>query len=219
MIFSNFSLQLLVQEIHDCQKESELQQVIAETEMRETQKKIQHYNLEQLVEVPTEREEGTMRIIVCQMGGWASPEMREIKIAATEKLIQKYDINLCLFMELNFNWSKVNSSANLASWFMNKERETRCVTAYNIKENDELLRKHQPGGTGMLCRHKYLQYTRKPTMDPRGLGRRCSWPFFCKPMHVTRIIIADLCAIFLGDPFSITHVSYTGAFPKLILCL
>jgi hypothetical protein len=39
----------------------------------------------------------------CQMGGCASTEAREVKIAATEKLICKYDINLCLFMEPNFN--------------------------------------------------------------------------------------------------------------------
>ena len=58
-----------------------------------------------------------MQILVCQMGGCASVEAREFKIAATEKLIHKYDINLCLFMELNFNWTKVNSSANVASWF------------------------------------------------------------------------------------------------------
>jgi hypothetical protein len=70
-------------------------------------------------------------------------------------------------MELNFNWLKVNSSANLASWFTNSERETRCITAHNIKENDELFRKHQLGGTGMLCRHKCLQHARKPTIDPR----------------------------------------------------
>jgi hypothetical protein len=48
------------------------------------------------------------------MGGCANTEAREFKIAATEKLIHKYNINLCLFMELNFNWSKINSSANLA---------------------------------------------------------------------------------------------------------
>ena len=41
-------------------------------------------------------------------------EIREIKMAVTEKLIRTYDINLCAFIELNFNWSKVNLSANLA---------------------------------------------------------------------------------------------------------
>jgi hypothetical protein len=56
-----------------------------------------------------------MRIIVCQMGGYTSPKTREIKLVATERLIQKYYNNLCLFMELNFNWLKVNLSSNLAS--------------------------------------------------------------------------------------------------------
>ncbi len=64
-----------------------------------------------------------MQILVCQMGGCASAEAREFKIAATKKLICKYNINLCLFMELNFNWKKLNSSANLASWFHKEERE------------------------------------------------------------------------------------------------
>jgi hypothetical protein len=68
-------------------------------------------------EIPTVREDGTMRVLVSQMGGCASMETRQLKLAATEWLIHKYDINVCAFMELNFNWSKVNSLANLASWF------------------------------------------------------------------------------------------------------
>jgi hypothetical protein len=57
------------------------------------------------------------------MGGCASRETREIKIVATEQLIRKYDISFCAFMELNFNWTKVNSSTNLASWFHEEEHE------------------------------------------------------------------------------------------------
>jgi hypothetical protein len=34
------------------------------------------------------------------MGGYASTETRKIKIAATEQLIRRYDVNLCLFVEL-----------------------------------------------------------------------------------------------------------------------
>ncbi len=68
-----------------------------------------------------EREDDTMRVLVSQMGGCASMETCKIKIATTEQLIRKYDINLCAFMELNFNWMKVNSSANLASWFHEEE--------------------------------------------------------------------------------------------------
>jgi hypothetical protein len=93
-------------------------------------------------------------------------------------------------MELNFNWSKVNSSANLASWFQEEERETRCITAHNAEENNIVFGKHQPGGTGMLCRKEYLQYTHNTSIDPRGLGRWCSWLFYCNPTHVTRIVVA-----------------------------
>ncbi len=135
------------------------------------QKKIKRYNVAQLGELPQEREDGTMGILVCQMGGCARPETRETKIAATEQLIRKYNVNLCLFMELNNNWSKVNSSANPASWFQDKEREPRCITAHNTEENNILFWKHQPGGTGMLCGNKYLQYTQNILVDPRGLGR------------------------------------------------
>jgi hypothetical protein len=64
------------------------------------------------------------------------------------------------------------------------------VTAHNTTELDETFGKHQPGGTGMLCRHKFVQYARKPSVDPRRLGRWCSWPFYCNPNHVTRIVVA-----------------------------
>ncbi len=154
------------------------------------QKKIERYNVAQLGDIPTEWEDGTMRILVCQMGGCASVETRGIKIADTEQLIRKYGVNLCLFMELNYVWSKVNSSANLASWFMDDERETICITAHNMEENDILVGKHQPGGTGMLCWHEYLQYAQRPMVDPRGLGRWCSWLFYCNPTHVMRIVVA-----------------------------
>jgi hypothetical protein len=68
--------------------EGKLKQGVAETKMRAIKIKIQCHNVEQLGEVPTEREDGTMRIIVCQMGGCASSKMREIKIVVTERLIQ-----------------------------------------------------------------------------------------------------------------------------------
>ncbi len=98
-------------------------------------KKLRRYNVERLGDLPMEREDGTMRVLVSQMGGCASRETREIKMAATEKLIRTYDINLCAFMELNFNWSKVNSSANLASWLQDEERELRSITAHNTQQN------------------------------------------------------------------------------------
>ena len=49
------------------------------------EKTLAQYNVEQLGDMPLEREDGTMRILVCQMGGLASKEVREFKIAATER--------------------------------------------------------------------------------------------------------------------------------------
>jgi hypothetical protein len=182
-------IKLLVQEIHNRWEESNLNNKARDREMAAMQKKIERYKVAQLGDLPHEREDGTMRILVCQMGGCASKETREIKIEATEQLIKTYDVNLCLFMDLNYNWSKVNSLANLASWFQNEERETRCITSHNTKENKIVFGKHQPRGTGMLCRQEYLQYARNTLTDPRGLGRWCSWLFYCNTVHTTRIVV------------------------------
>ena len=81
-------------------------------------------------------------------------EVRELKIAATEIMINKYKVNLSVFMELNYNWATVASSANLASWFHHEEREVRLAVAHN---HHEMATRHQPGGTGMVCRHEFLQ--------------------------------------------------------------
>jgi hypothetical protein len=105
----------LVKDWHDRRSEEELNHVSVKMEMKAMEKKLTKYNVEQLGNIPLEREDGTMRVFVSQMGGCASMEMRKIKIAATEHLIRKYDIIFCAFMELNINWTKVNSSANLAS--------------------------------------------------------------------------------------------------------
>jgi hypothetical protein len=56
--------------------------------MEAMRRKIQHYNVEQLGGIPLERNSGAMRILVRQMGGCASAETREIKVAATERLIK-----------------------------------------------------------------------------------------------------------------------------------
>jgi hypothetical protein len=144
--------------------------------------KLKKYNVTQLGAIPIKREDGTIRISVCQMGECAGKEVREIKMLPTEKLIQKYDVNLAVFMELNFNWTKVNSPANLASWFHQEEREIWSITAHNTQEFDDILTKHQLEGTGMVCRSKFLQFSRKPLADPRGLGHWCSWLFTATPI-------------------------------------
>jgi hypothetical protein len=69
------------------------------------------------------------------MGCCASKEVQEIKIAAMERLIKCYIINLIAFMELNYNWSKVNSLENLASWLHKEERELCSITVHKLRNS------------------------------------------------------------------------------------
>ena len=188
-ILSDEEIRNLAKEWQDQRTEEELNQQTVEMELSAMESTLAQYNVEQLGEMPLVREDGTMRILVCQMGGLASAEVREFKIAATERLIKKYDVNVCVCMELNYNWSKANSSANLASW-LTTEREVRSVTAHNTTEDSKHFGKHQPGGTGIICMHEFLQYARSPAVDDSGLGRWCSWPFYINPSHTTRIVVA-----------------------------
>ena len=79
----------LVREWHDMQTEEELNQATVEMEVRAMEKKLHRYNIARLSNIPTEREDGTMRILVSQMGGCASVESREIKISVTKDLIRQ----------------------------------------------------------------------------------------------------------------------------------
>jgi hypothetical protein len=79
----------LVKEWHDDRPEEELNALMVAIEMKAMEKKLEKYNVEQLGELPIERKDGTMRVLVNQMGGCASMETREIKIAATKWLIRK----------------------------------------------------------------------------------------------------------------------------------
>jgi hypothetical protein len=170
-----------------CAREAELDQATIDREVKTMEAKLNKYNVATLGEIPTQCNNGAFRILVCQMGGCSGKEVRESKIASTERLITKYEINLSVFMELNYNWATVDSLANLASWFCQEEREVRLTTANNCHKTQT---RHQHGGTGMVCRHEFLQYTRKPFKDFQGLGRWCSWPFYCNPTHATRIVVA-----------------------------
>lgn len=83
--------------------DGELNQETMEREVRSMEKSVAQYNvLEQLGSTPSEREDGAMRMLVCQMREMTSPEVRvrAIKIAATERLIKKYNILNNTFMEL-----------------------------------------------------------------------------------------------------------------------
>ncbi len=90
---TNGEIKSLVKDWHDRRSEEELNHVSVEMEMKAMEKKLTKYNVERLGNIQLEREDGTMRVLVSQMGGCASMERRKIKIAATEHLIRKYDSN------------------------------------------------------------------------------------------------------------------------------
>ena len=52
--------------------------------MKAMENALSQFNVEQLGNIPNQQEDRMMRIIVLQMGGLASKEVREFKIAATE---------------------------------------------------------------------------------------------------------------------------------------
>jgi peroxiredoxin family protein len=58
----------LVNEWHDQRREGDLNKAMADREMKSMEAKLEKYNVDQLGEIPIEREDGTMRIMVCQMG-------------------------------------------------------------------------------------------------------------------------------------------------------
>ena len=58
----------LVKDWHDHRAEGELNQQTVEREIRAMEKTVANYNVEQLGSIPIEREDGAMRILVCQMG-------------------------------------------------------------------------------------------------------------------------------------------------------
>jgi hypothetical protein len=77
----------LVKDWHDQRTEGDLNKAILDREMKAMEAKLEKYNVDQLEEIPIEREDETLRIMVCQMGGCAGKEIREIKMSTTEKLI------------------------------------------------------------------------------------------------------------------------------------
>jgi hypothetical protein len=61
-------IKLLVKEWHDKRLEEELTALTVVMEIKAMEKKLAKYNMEQLGEIPIERDDGTMRVLVSHMG-------------------------------------------------------------------------------------------------------------------------------------------------------
>ncbi len=116
-LLSDAKIQKLIAEWQDVRGEAELDQATIDREVQTMEAKLKKYNVLVLGNIPTQRKDGSFRILVYQMGGCSGREIREMKIGVMERLIAKYEINLSAFMELNYNWATMDSSVNLASWF------------------------------------------------------------------------------------------------------
>ncbi len=79
----------LVKDWHDQRREGDLNKAVMDREMKTMEAKLEKYNVDQLGEIPIEREDGTMRIMGCQMEGCEGKEVREIKMSTMEKTYSK----------------------------------------------------------------------------------------------------------------------------------
>jgi hypothetical protein len=66
----------LVKEWHDTRTEAKLNKVTVRMETKALKSKVRKYNVPQLGDIPEERDDSNMRILVCRMGGFASKEIR-----------------------------------------------------------------------------------------------------------------------------------------------
>ncbi len=86
---TDIEVKSLVKEWYDRRTESNLNKVVIDREMQAMEEKLVKYNVKQLGEIPITREDGTIWILVCQIGQCAGKEVRQIKMSTTENLIQK----------------------------------------------------------------------------------------------------------------------------------
>ncbi len=83
-LLTDAEIQKLVTEWQDERGEVDLEQTTIDREVKAMEEKLNKYNVPTLGEAPTHREDGSFRILVCQMGGCSGKEVSELKIAATE---------------------------------------------------------------------------------------------------------------------------------------
>ncbi len=88
-LLTDAEIQKLVTEWWDECGESDLDRAMIDREVKIMEEKLTKYNVSTLGEVPTQRDDGSFWILVFQMGGCSGREVRELKIAATKRLINK----------------------------------------------------------------------------------------------------------------------------------
>ena len=140
-------------------------------EVKRLERKFKQYNVPMVGHIPEEKPDGVCTVMYCQLNNCSGKEVREIKTGEIMHLQRKYDVNVACLAEIGFNFSTVEASRGLDTWFED-DREVRAVEAHN--KHDPNKPRWQPGGTGIVCFSEFIQYAKNKSRDSRSLGRFCS---------------------------------------------
>ena len=117
-------------------------------------------------QVPAIRDSGSIRFMMCQLGGCSTIDTKLVKSQLLNNHQQRYDVNCTGLIEINRNWGK-DRGGHLSSWF--RDGESKAISSHNSHKS-ELISLHQPGGTGLVCRGEIIQYAKQWEKDFRHLG-------------------------------------------------
>ena len=178
----------MAKELEEDRNEKALDSVTIENEIRRFAERIEKYNTEPVGSMTETRQDGTFRIMFCQLNGAATKAIRDQKIRGMNYLAKKYDVGVRMFNEHGCNMDNAQKGQNFANWIQIGE-ENRCIVSYN--KNDACSKTlYQPGGTGMYVSGEMVQYVKKMKSDPCNLGRWSSCLFWSNPNHKCRLVTA-----------------------------
>ena len=148
----------MAKELEEDRNEKALDSVTIENEIRRFAERMEKYNTEPVGSMTETRQDGTFRIMFCQLNGAATKAIRDQKIRGMNYLAKKYDVGVRMFNEHGCNMDNAQKGQNFANWIQIGE-ENRCIVSYN--KNDSCSKTlHQPGGTGIYVSGEMVQYVK-----------------------------------------------------------
>ena len=129
--------------------------------------------------------EGCWRFMSLQVNSMSGKGVREVKIAQTTTLANRYGVDLMALTEHGINHGQLAPSQTLASFF-EADVEMRSVSAFNKTENP--FSEWMPGGAAIVATNTVLPYAGKSGVDWRGLGRWAWYVLEAEGGHRTRVV-------------------------------
>ena len=124
----------MVENMRDDRNEKALDSVAIENEIRRLSERIDKYNTEPVGSMTEARQDGTLRIMFCQMNGAATKAIRDQKIRGVNYLASKYDVGVRMFNEHGCNMDNAQKGQNFSDWIQIGE-ECRCIVSYNKNDS------------------------------------------------------------------------------------